>query len=272
MKKNYVSYVKHLGLFLMLLTTTCYSQVGINTSMPQGSLEINSSNMGVVLPRAALTSSIVQAPVTNPQTGSIPVGTTIYNTATTSTGTNDVAPGIYSWDGAKWIPQFPKKQYEIYKSAVGLRPAAGSSQTVISSTTFTADFTGKYRISVRVDFGAGGAKVPNVSSGTSQGHLNIARVDGTFTFNFGSSSYTIPVGAYSTAYDGSIGATNYFAIWEETNRTFYTTMDAGDTANFSLSFLHGAGYAMVNNATSGSGLGYVAYDIPCHIEITYLGE
>ncbi|GAB5401355.1 MAG: hypothetical protein Aureis2KO_29400 [Aureisphaera sp.] len=249
-----------------------YGQVGINTDMPQGSLEVSSSNMGVVLPRAALTSSIVQAPVTNPQTGSIPVGTTIYNTATTMTGTNDVAPGIYSWDGSKWIPQFPKKQYSIYKSSTGFRPSAGSSQTIISTTAFTAEFTGKYRINLRVDFGAGGALVPNVSGGTSQGHLNIAGVDGTYTFNFDGTAYTIPVSAYSTSYDGSIGATNYFAIWEESHRTFYTTMDAGDTVNFSLSFLHGAGYAMVSGATSGTGRGYVAYDIPCHVEITYLGE
>ncbi|MDC8003274.1 hypothetical protein POV27_04385 [Aureisphaera galaxeae] len=271
MKKNYFFSTMLLGLFLVALTSTSFAQVGINTDMPQGSLDINSSNMGVVLPTVALTSSVVQAPVTNPQTGSIPVGTTVYNTATTMTGTNDVVPGIYSWDGSKWIPQFPKKQYQIFKSSTGFRPADGTSMTIIGTTAFTADFTGKYRINLRVDFGAGGAKVPNQGV-TSQGNLNIARVEGDFTFTFDGTAYTIPVGAYSTAYDSSVGATNYFAIWEETNRTFYTNMDAGDSVNFSLTFLHGAGYAMNNDALFGTGLGYVAYDIPCHVEITYLGE
>jgi hypothetical protein len=59
-------------------------------------LELNSTNKGVLIPRVALTATTNQSPV--------PVGTTvatallIYNTATI----NDVTPGFYYWENAKW--------------------------------------------------------------------------------------------------------------------------------------------------------------------------
>ena len=76
------------------------AQVGINTTTPNGILDINSTTHGFVLPRVALTATNVQAPVTNPQGGAVAIGTLIYNTATTNTGSNDVSPGFYVWDGS----------------------------------------------------------------------------------------------------------------------------------------------------------------------------
>lgn len=77
--------------------------VGLNTPLPQAALDVNSNNMGVLIPRIALTSAIVQAPVIHPIVGAIPESTLIYNTATAGTAPNNVTPGFYYWNGAKWI-------------------------------------------------------------------------------------------------------------------------------------------------------------------------
>jgi hypothetical protein len=260
-------------LFLIIFTSKLVAQVGINTTTPNGILDVNSTTMGVVLPRLALTSTMVMAPATNPQTGTIPIGTVVFNTNTTSTGTNDVVPGMYSWDGVQWRPQFPKRQYELYESNVGYRSTPGTTLTIPlngnNTNTFTAKYTGQYKIKLRVDFGGGGALVPNEGSGASDGDLNIANATGTFTLTFGGTSYTIPVNSYSTAYNNVTPATNYFAIWQEFSGIEYISLTATQTVSFTLTFLQDP----AEEFDSGSvGRGYVAYDIPCFVEISYLGE
>lgn len=78
--------------------------VGIGTTTPEGALDVaaGTNNYGFVVPRVALTASNAQAPVTNPQTGTIPAGTVVYNTATAGTAPNNVAPGLYFWNGTRW--------------------------------------------------------------------------------------------------------------------------------------------------------------------------
>jgi len=79
--------------------------VGIGTATPQGALDITAgtNNYGFIVPRVALTASNAQAPVTNPQTGAIPAGTVVYNTATAGAAPNNVAPGLYFWNGTRWV-------------------------------------------------------------------------------------------------------------------------------------------------------------------------
>lgn len=252
------------------------AQVGINTITPNGILDINSTTMGVVLPRLALTSTIVMAPATNPQGGNIPVGTVVFNTNTTSTGSNDVVPGMYSWDGSQWRPQFPKRQYSLYESTTGtIRSTPGSSLTVQlngnNSNTFTAKYTGQYKVKLRVDFGGGDALPPRegTGAGRSDGDLNIANATGTFTLNFGGTNYTIPVNSYSTAYNAVSPSTNYFAIWQEFTATEYVSLVANQNVSFTLTFLQDTAEEF---ATTTGGRGYVAYDIPCYVEISFLGE
>ena len=90
-------------LLLVLVSISINAQVGVGTTTPAGALDINSSTNGLILPRVALTALNVAAPVVNPQGGVLVVGTLIWNTATAGTIPNNVVPGMYYWEGAKWI-------------------------------------------------------------------------------------------------------------------------------------------------------------------------
>jgi hypothetical protein len=261
---------------LLVLSHHGMSQVGINTSTPRGILDVNSPNTGIVLPRVALTATNNMSPVTNPQTGTIPEGTVVYNTATTSTGTNDVTPGLYTWNGTRWISQFQRRQYAFYESAAGsLRTNPGTTYTISlngsSTPSFTANYTGTYKIRVRVDFGGGDAERPNEGSGSnrSDGDLNIANATGTFTFTFNGTNYYIPVNSYSTAYRNVTPATNYFAIWQEFFITEEVNLTANQTVTLRLRFRQDTAEEF---SSAYGGRGYVAYDIPCSVEIAYVGE
>lgn len=93
-------------LLLIFATISMHAQVGVGTTTPEGALDLNptvATNYGLVAPRVALTATNVQAPVVNPQTGVIPAGTVVYNTATAGTAPTNVGPGLYYWNGTKWI-------------------------------------------------------------------------------------------------------------------------------------------------------------------------
>jgi uncharacterized protein (TIGR02145 family) len=61
-------------LAILLLTATTYAQVGIGTTTPAGALDIVSTTSGLVLPRVANTSVVV-----NPNGGAIENGTMVYD-------------------------------------------------------------------------------------------------------------------------------------------------------------------------------------------------
>jgi len=74
--------------------------VGIGTSAPVASaiLDISTvNNKGVLLPKVALTGTKDATTIASPATGLL-----VYNTAIAGTAPNDVSPGYYYWDGAKW--------------------------------------------------------------------------------------------------------------------------------------------------------------------------
>lgn len=96
--------MKHLFLYLFFgCSFSAFSQnVGINNSgaTPDNSaiLDVSSTDKGLLLPRVALTATNNAAPITTPATSLL-----VYNTATAGTAPNDVTPGFYFWDGAKWV-------------------------------------------------------------------------------------------------------------------------------------------------------------------------
>lgn len=85
-----------------LIQAYTFAQVGVGTTTPRGALDINSTTQGVVIPSVALVDIITQTAI-NPQGGSIPTGTIVYNTATSGTSPNNVGPGLYFWNGTRWV-------------------------------------------------------------------------------------------------------------------------------------------------------------------------
>ena len=94
---------KIITIFILIYSNFLFSQVGIGTTTPNGALEITSTTQGIVPPRVALTASNVAAPVVNPQGGALLAGTFVWNTATAGISPNNVAPGLYTWNGTRWI-------------------------------------------------------------------------------------------------------------------------------------------------------------------------
>ncbi|MBL4662224.1 MAG: DUF1566 domain-containing protein [Flavobacteriaceae bacterium] len=80
---------------MILVSNTFFAQVGINTVTPGNGaiLDVTSSDKGVLLPRVALTSTIVDLPVDEPD-----MGVLIFNTAATGSGDTAVSPGYYWWN------------------------------------------------------------------------------------------------------------------------------------------------------------------------------
>lgn len=74
------------------------AQVGIGITSPEAELDITSTTRGLLIPRIALTSLVIEAPVLNPQGGGIPTSTLIYHD-----GSNAITAGFYYWDGAQWV-------------------------------------------------------------------------------------------------------------------------------------------------------------------------
>lgn len=122
---------------LLFFATNSNAQVGIGTAAPEAALDVSSTNAGLLLPRIALTSVTVVAPITNPNGGAVVDGTMIWNT-----GTGGVTPaGYYYWQNSRWN-QLINNEPQVFIGRVVIN-AAGS-QTIMgipfrpTSIEFTA--------------------------------------------------------------------------------------------------------------------------------------
>ncbi|SRX54227.1 hypothetical protein [Aequorivita sp. CIP111184] len=248
---------------LFLTNSISYAQVGINTTTPHGILEVNGNNQGIVLPRIALTSKTIQAPVLNPQGGNIVPGTVVYNTAITS-GINAVFPGIYVWTGTEWQNKFTKKETKIYKQTTLLQPASnGGVQNVPGmGQTFTPKYSGPYKMEVSVNFGGG-----YVADASPQ--MDIVPQTGIFVFTINGTPYSVPAKTNCTLF-----GTRYYAIWQQTFIIEYLNLNANTAYPFNLTFDMDPAPGFENSGNSGNGLGYIGVPdhVPCSVEFTYIGN
>lgn len=260
-------------LLLILYCPFCLGQAGINTTAPKGILDVNSSTHGVVYPNVSLTSKTNPSPVVNPQGGSLAIGTAVYNINTTNTGSvNDVHPGIYVWNGTEWTIHFIKRQSELYEQTSEVRTISsfpGDWQDVDGigpddNLSFTAKYSGLYRIIVKMNFGAGQM--------INNGDVNVAAQEGTFRFTFDGTNYDVSSMSYSIYNDHVGSGVHYDNIWKESYITEYVNLTAGDSYDFYLQFDQAPADGFVNSGESGDGRGYIGTNIPCTIEITYVDE
>lgn len=255
------------------------AQVGIGTVTPEGVLDLNNDSgnnkYGLVLPRVELSRVNLTTPVVNPDpsapAGTLPIGTVVYNTATTSFGSDSVYPGIYMWDGVDWVNEFPKKNAEIFRQTPPLTAlrthTTGSYQDIpnLVNRTFTPAFSGTYKVEISMNWGGG--IIENLGTGT-----DVAVMKGNFKFDFDSDpAEIIPVQTWSARHGSG---TNYYDIWEQVTIVIYKELVAGVDYPFSLRFDQTVGDGFVNGGDADgfgdNGMGWLGGDIPCTVEFVFL--
>ncbi|WP_339832719.1 hypothetical protein [uncultured Altibacter sp.] len=272
---------KYLPFFTFLLlfgSSTVLAQVGIGTSTPQGMLDLQNNNAtGFVFPKVALTSTASMAPVVNPNGGAIVAGTIVFNTATTTTGANDVSPGIYAWSGTQWNPQFLRQDSALFEqSTLDFRTVTGSTAYNNASSDwaevpglgadnyFIPKYTGTYRIKVNTNFAAGKINLP-VS-----GNIEMATMEGLFRFTFNGTPNVVYTHSYGL-YNGGIGGGTYYEqLKHDTNTILYVNLTAGQSYYFSLEIDIFVADHFENSGNSGDGRGHVGVGLPCTVEFTFI--
>jgi len=95
--------MKNITAFLLIfIVFNAPAQIGVNTTVPSGMLDVSSATNGLLIPRVALTANNVALPVVNPQGGALAISTMVYNTNPVA-GVNGVSTGYHYWDGARWV-------------------------------------------------------------------------------------------------------------------------------------------------------------------------
>lgn len=275
---------------------SAHAQIGIGTETPQGILDLESNDSGLVFPAVALTSTLVQSPVTNPNGGSLEPGTTIFNTNLTATGANDVHPGIYTWNGSRWQPQFYKKEFVKYDQTGGCQrtiirqsnsnpnPNDAANIAGLTNQTFVPTYSGMYRIEVKTNYGSG--RINDFTSG-SESEISLATSEGAFFFEMSgpgvdidptSSSYDYSEGwsythSYSVENDIESPAIESYNVAHYGTLIYYYYLRAGNTYTFNLSNCIYTGHDyFINNGDSGDGSGHIGHYIPCSVEFEFIGE
>lgn len=115
MKHFYLSYT------LLLATSSLFAQIGVGTSSPHATAKFqvdasaSTNAKGFLGPRVELTSTTANAPFSvTPATGLI-----VYNTATAGTGSTQVTPGLYSYNGSSWERLASNPTTFVYGTNIG---------------------------------------------------------------------------------------------------------------------------------------------------------
>lgn len=278
-------------LFLFLTVCLSNAQVGIGTTSPQGALDIQatSNNYGLIIPRVALTATNIQAPVTNPASGTLLVGTMIFNTNSTS-GINGVTPGIYFWDGSRWVSQFQRYFQTLFTQSSNLTLNHDGITGVytnipgLTNVSFIAPYTGKYQITFTNYLGC---SIPSVDPTTDYTTI-VATGEGLFKLDISSSTtysgasainklcYSHSESTSTKASSAFSGIQSYYEMFNQNSVTVTINLTAGETCTLNGSFdTHGQVLlkddAVYDHFSVGK-VGFGSLGNSCTIEAIFLGR
>ena len=151
-------------LILALFSCNLYSQVGINTSTPDGSsmLDVTATDKGFLPPRVALTNRTMQLNATTANA----TGLWVYNNG----GTGNLPKGYYYWNGSEWrqitsVTTDPPSISTLNCAAAGLRPS-----------TYTAGVP--YSGMIRVPYTGGNGRPYTAGSSVTVNGLTLTLLEG----------------------------------------------------------------------------------------------
>jgi hypothetical protein len=164
MKKSFL-----ICLVIILASYLNAQNVGIGISSPEAKLDVTSSTSGVLIPRVALTSTIIMAPVISATTSEI-----IYNTNTAGTGLTAVIPGFYYWEVDKWVPFVAKEDEDWFDITTDEAPTDINASIYTNGLVGIGTQTPKSTLDVE-----GNVSIGETYSGTTVAPVNGAIIEGT---------------------------------------------------------------------------------------------
>lgn len=263
------------------LTISLYAQVGVGTTVPKGALDITSATTGFIMPRIALTATNTSAPVTNPNGVTLEVGTMVFNTSTTA-GTYGVIPGLYFWDGVKWVSQAHRSYKTSFtqNSILTVASSAGIYSNILglNSKSFIAPYDGEYQIIFSGYLGATPVNKKTTNIGAAKdidGYAATGFVEGNFRLtvngtNYDKYSYSVSLYRSGNGSSGS-GGSDLYELFNEVTIIVTVNLTAGTTCSLNGAY---TGAADDNTTTSSphvvGSLG--ALGNKCLINVAYIGR
>lgn len=260
------------------------AQVGIGTDSPRGALDIFSSTQGLVYPVVELARTDVQTMINPSGAVNIEPGTTVFNSITADEGIYSIYPGMYTWDGVEWIPQFNKRDYKLVEQTADLRTGShdgvygtgGDQDIVFSDNSFVPRNYGNYKVLVTIHYAAGA-----VDPQSGPLYVNFAANEGDFDFTFNGTTTTRSVGSYSgynndKMFNGG-SALVFDNQFKQTTFSMIEELNRGVSYPFTLTFNqeYSDGIKSDGDGPSGNdGRGYIHMNgaVKCTVEFVYAGK
>jgi len=266
---------------ITLFSLHTFAQIGLGTTTPNAALEIKSATTGFLPPRITLTATNIAAPVVNPQGGSILAGTMVYNTNSTI-GTYGVSPGLYFWNGSRWVSQYQRRFSQSYTQSSSKSYTTGNGYSTITgldNLSFTAPYDGVYQFIFSGYLGAVQVEDNETNIGYSDdisGYAAVGFVEGKFRvaiestnyekYNYSTSFYRADIGT-----NGS-GGTDIYQLMNEVTMVINVTMTSGQICNFDAAYDPLGDDNLTSNNGHIVGETVANYGNLCELNVTYIGR
>lgn len=208
---------------LLVLTSITQAQVGIGTSTPSSSaqLEVNSSTKGFLPPRVALIATNSTSPISSPVEGLL-----VYNTATAGSTPNTVTPGFYYYNGSAWVRLIVPTDnaanvtgtVAVANGGTGVTTSTGTGSVVLSSspvlispTLGVATATSINKVVLTSPSSSATLTIANGKTLTANNSIILAGTDGT-TMTFPSTSANVARADAAQTFTGTQTFTNSLVI------------------------------------------------------------